>query len=77
VSLLHLLGDFLRGQLLSIPLGWARALFVLVPVILLLWIWRLPKAEVVPPGASGRPGENLRIWAALALLLQILIYLLI
>ena len=77
MSPLHYLGNFLRELLGQIPLGVARALFVAALAALLLWVLSLPGHQVKPPGPSGPLSENLRIWAAVALLIQITIYLLL
>lgn len=74
MSPLHVMGEWLRQRLLEVPLGAARALFLLVPIALLIWVLTLPRAEVARVGTAPKPGENLRLWAALALLIQIAIY---
>jgi len=71
---LHLIGDFVREWFARIPPGAVRVLFVAVPVLLLMWVLRLPDREVLPPEGKGRWDENLRLWAGVALLIQILIY---
>ena len=71
---LHQIGNALRELVLSVPLPAVRVLFVLVPLALLVWVLFLPREHTRPPGGKGRAGENLKIWAALALLIQIAIY---
>lgn len=71
---LHMFGDFVRDFLLLIPLPVVRVLFVAIPTVLLIWVLRLPSSETRPEKPTGRPGENLKIGASLALILQILIY---
>jgi len=56
-----------------VPLGVVRLLFLMLLVGLLVWVLRLPNSETAPEGSS-KPFENLKIWAALALGIQILIY---
>ena len=73
---LHQFGEFIRGLLLQVPLGAARALFILLFVVLLVWVLTLPKAQTTPPKENPTLGENLKIWAAISLALQIMIYLL-
>jgi hypothetical protein len=72
---LHQIGDLLRETLLSVPLGWVRILFVASLVCLLVWVVRLPTATTTPPGGAKRWDENLKLGAAAALIVQILIYL--
>jgi hypothetical protein len=74
MSPLHDLGDVIRDWMLSIPLPAARALFILLPVILLIWVLRLPDSVTSPPGGARRWDENLKLGAVLALLTQIVIY---
>ena len=70
---LHHFGDFLRELLLRVPLGAARGLFVATLVLLLVWVLRLPPGETADRTADGTR-HNLKPWAALALIVQIVIY---
>ena len=74
MTLLHYIGDFIRGLLLQVPLVAARALFLLVLIALLVWVLFMPRQHVTPPSGSTRLSENLKVWAALSLLVQIVIY---
>ncbi len=71
---LHSLGDWLRSLLLGIPMPAVRWIFIACLVAVLLAIWRLPKSETTPENGSNRWDENLKVWATLAILIQILIY---
>lgn len=71
---LHYVGDWLRGALLLVPLGVVRVLFVALPALLILWVISLPRAATTPPGADHRALDNLKLWAIIALLLQVIIY---
>jgi hypothetical protein len=51
-----------------------RLLFVASLVALLIWVLRLPATATSPPGGAKRWDENLKIGAAVALSIQILIY---
>ncbi|GIW81743.1 MAG: hypothetical protein KatS3mg105_3550 [Gemmatales bacterium] len=72
---LHVLGEWIRQLLSQIPLPVVRAVFVAVPIAVLIWVWRLPAEAALPPQPTGRLDENLKVWASLALLIQIAIYL--
>jgi hypothetical protein len=61
-------------MMLDVPLEVARGIFVVLMVALLVWVLALPTAQVTPPGRPARAGENLKIWAALAVGVQVLIY---
>lgn len=71
---LHHFGEAVRNLMLLIPLPAVRGLFLLTLVVLLIWVLRLPTAAVTPPGGAKRWDENLKIGAAVALLLQIAVY---
>ena len=72
---LHDFGELLRHAFGLLPMGFVRLLFVALPAAVLCWVLWLP-----PLSADGerRPApyslSDLRIWAALALIAQILIY---
>lgn len=74
MTFLHAVGDWLRGMLLTIPPGTVRALFLALPVLLLIWVLRLPRERVLPPGVPYRWDADQRLGAAVALGIQILIY---
>ena len=74
MSPLHQFGEWIRELLMAVPLGAARALFILLMAGLLVWVLTLPKGQTTPPNRQPRWTENLKVWAALSLLIQILIY---
>lgn len=73
MSVLHALGDLLRNMFLQVPLWGARALFLAVLLGLMIWVVQLPKSATAP-SASSPWHEDLRIWAWVALMLQLLAY---
>jgi hypothetical protein len=77
---LHWIGEAIRQAVLAVPMGVVRALFVALFLGLLVWVLRLPgertRQPVTGDGRAGLSG-NLKLWAALALLIQALIYLLV
>lgn len=73
---LHHIGEFVRNLMIAIPMPVVRGLFALFFIALIIWVWRLPKERWAPQ--EGEPvsfGSNLRMWALLALCLQLAIYL--
>lgn len=72
---LHYFGDMLRQVLQLVPLSAVRLLFVASLIALLVWVVRLPQSATTPPGGAKRWDENLKVGAAIALCIQILIYL--
>lgn len=74
MSPVHFIGEQLRSVFLMIPMWFVKGLFIAVPLTLMIWVVRLPTARAVPPGTTHRWDEDLRIWAWLALALQVLVY---
>jgi len=74
-TLLHQIGDYLRNGLQAVPLEAVRYLFMLLIATVLILILRLPTSETTPVKKGPvRWDENLKIWASLALLIQLVIY---
>ena len=71
---LHSFGDWIRNALIGIPLPTVRWIFIACLVAVLLAVWRLPNSETTPETGSQRWDDNLKIWASLALIIQIVIY---
>lgn len=74
MSPLHILGGLLRDALLQIPMPAVRAIFIAVPLVLMVWVLRLPAAQTTPPDGRAGWDTDLRIWAWLALAGQVLVY---
>jgi hypothetical protein len=74
MSIIHEIGDALRAAFGTIPLALVRAAFVAVPLLLMIWVLRLPSNETTPPGRASRLDENLKVWAWLALAMQVVVY---
>jgi hypothetical protein len=72
---LHHLGEALRQALLHVPLGLVRAGFIALLAGLALWVACLPRAQTTPDGAKPKWSENLKVWTAITLGIQIVIYL--
>jgi hypothetical protein len=71
--MLHWIGDQLRSTFLLVPLWAARGLFLAVFLGLMIWIVQLPRSATTP-SATSPWHEDLRVWAWLALLIQLLAY---
>jgi hypothetical protein len=74
MTFLHWIGETLREQLLRVPLSVARWLFLGLLLILMGWVAQLPASQTTPPGRRCEWYEDLRIWAWLALMFQVVIY---
>lgn len=71
---LHQFGQSIREALQAVPLGGVRFLFLATLLAVLIWVLRLPHSEVTPPGGAKRWDENLKYGAALALVIQLIVY---
>ena len=67
-------GGFLRELMLWIPLPAVRIIFILVPVLLLIWVFTLDRRELCGQIHGARKPVNLRPFAIAALVIQILLY---
>ena len=71
-TFLHDIGDTIRNAMATVPLslvGWA---FVAIPMVLLVWVLKCPIRD--DENRDSKRVRLLRIGAALALVLQIVIY---
>ena len=71
--MLHWIGDQLRQSFVAIPLWAAKGLFLGLLFGLMVWIVQIPKSAATPH-ASAAWHEDLRLWAWLALLIQMFVY---
>lgn len=74
MSPLHHIGHWLRELAIGIPLPAVRGLFLLLPIVLVVWVLTLPRRHTTAPDRPYRASENLKLWAVLALLLQVVVY---
>ena len=74
MTFLHWIGDTLRELLDQVPLTVARWLMIGVFLVLMFWVVQLPSSAATPIGRQAKWYEDLRIWAWLALMTQVVIY---
>ena len=74
MTFFHWIGDLLRLQLDQVPLAVARWLIIGVLLVLMFWIVQLPTSQAVPPDRESHWYEDLRVWAWVAVMFQILVY---
>jgi len=74
MSLLDEVGNALHRTFSLIPLSVVRSVFIAVLLLTMLWVLRLPNPEITPTGRTARWDDNLKLWAWLALALQVAIY---
>lgn len=70
---LHHIGNFIRELMVPIPLWCVRGLFLGTLITVLIWVLKLPRETTTPENATHWY-QNLKIWACLALAIQIAIY---
>ena len=72
---LHWIGRFLHEILSEIPLVIVHVIFIAIPGMLMIWVLRLPKEVTIFPGSERQPlWKDLKLWASLALFMQLVIY---
>lgn len=74
MTFLHWIGSTLREQLDHVPLSVARWLMIGLLLILMFWVVQLPASAATPRDRQSKWREDLRIWAWLALMFQVVIY---
>ncbi|WP_417392134.1 hypothetical protein [Gimesia sp.] len=70
---LHHIGNFVRDLVIQIPMSAVRLLFVGTLVAVFIWVLRLPRETTTAENATHWY-QNLKVWACLALAIQIVIY---
>jgi len=61
--------------LASLPLFWAKIISVAGFVGMIIWAWFRPRNFIFQGAPDGRTWRDLRIWASLLMVIQILLYL--
>ena len=74
MTLFHWIGDTLRQQLDLIPLSVARWMMIGLFLALMFWIVQLPSTATNPANRSASWSSDLKVWAWLTLLFQVMIY---
>ena len=73
-SLLRVPGDWLRELILAVPMNAARGLFLFYYLVLLIWVLTLKESEVCGTVPGKKKPLNLRPYAILALVVQLVLY---
>jgi hypothetical protein len=73
-TLFHWIGDSLREQLDLIPLSTARWLMIGLFLAMMFWVVQLPSTTTNPTDRPPKWRYDLKIWAWLALFIQVVIY---
>ena len=74
MTFLHWIGNTLRDQLDQVSLSAARWSFIAVFLLLMFWVVQLPSSQTMPDHHQSKWYQDLRIWAWLALIFQVVIY---
>jgi len=64
------MGDWLAG----LPLWWGKVIAVVFFLAIAVWAWRRPRAYIFKGAPDDRGWRDLRVWASVAMVIQILIY---
>lgn len=74
MTFFHSIGDLLRSQFERVPLNVARWLMIAVFLAMLFGVIQVPSRKATPAGRQSFWYEDLRIWAWLTLMIQVVIY---
>lgn len=74
MTFLHTIGDLLRVQLEQVPLNVAKWLMIGLFLVMLFWIIQVPTRKATPADRQSFWYQDLRIWAWLTLMIQVVIY---
>jgi hypothetical protein len=74
MTFLHWIGETLTSQFDQVPLSTARWILIAVLLLLVFWVVQLPSNQATPDDRQSKWYEDLRLWAWIALMMQIVIY---
>jgi hypothetical protein len=61
-------------MLQNIPLVWAKYIAVIFFVAMIIWALLLPKEYILKGAPDRKPWRDLRVWAVIILIVQIILY---
>lgn len=67
-------GDAIRQLILTIPLWVVRIIFILYPIVLLIWVMQMDESEVKGDLPGSQRKVDLRPYVAAAMIGQVIIY---
>ena len=59
----------------QIPLPWVRVIITAIFLIIIIWVWLMPKNYIFSSSPDKKIWRDLRIWATAAVITEGLIYL--
>jgi len=65
------MGDWLAG----LPLVWGKIMAVIAFFGMTIWAWRRPKSFIYQGAPDSSKWRDLRVWASILMVVQIVIYL--
>lgn len=74
MTFFHTIGQLLRSWFEAVPLSAARWMMIAVFLGMLFWVVQIPTKSAVRPDLHHTWYEDLRIWAWVTLMCQIVIY---
>ena len=73
-SILRVPADWLRELILAVPMNAIRWIFLFYYLVLLIWVLTINKSEVCGPLPGKKKPLNLRFYAAIAIIIQFVLY---
>ena len=61
--------------LASLPLFWGKVIAVIAFIGIMIWAWRRPKSFIYQGAPDVAGWRDLRVWASILMIVQIVIYL--
>jgi len=59
----------------GLDLVWGKIIAVILYIVIMVWVWTLPKNYIMIGSPTNRTWRDLRIWASILMLIMILVYL--
>jgi len=60
--------------IIQLPLYWAKICAAVLFIIIIIVVWSLPRHFIYQGSPDGRKWRDLRIWATILILLQLVLY---
>ncbi len=65
------MGDWLAG----LPLWWGKVIATVFFLAVAVWAWRRPRSYIYRDAPDNHAWRDLRVWASVLMVIQIMIYL--
>ena len=58
----------------QVPLFWAIIITVILYIVMIIWTWTRPQKYIFAGAPNNKAWRDLRLWATLLMIFQIIIY---